>query len=83
MTRQERQQPNLVLSPHRRARTLKGAGSTIVEFNKLLKQFQQLKKTARRLNKMDMSQAKDFMKALCGDTSFLNKDLLKNKDLFQ
>ena len=83
MTRQERQQPNLVLSPHRRARIVKGAGSTIAEFNKLLKQFQQLKKTARRLNKMDMSQAKDFMKALCGDTSFLNKDLLKNKDLFQ
>ena len=83
MTRQERQQPNLVLSPHRRARIVKGAGSTIVEFNKLIKQFQQLKKTARRLNKMNLSQAKDMMKAMCGDASFLNKDLLNNKDLFK
>ena len=77
MTVQERRQPNLVLSPHRRARIIKGAGSTIVEFNKLLKQFQQLKKMARRLGKMDSSQAKGLMKAMCGDTSFLNKDLFK------
>jgi hypothetical protein len=35
------------------------------------------------LSKMDMSQAKDFMKAMCGDTSFLNKDLLEKKDLFK
>ena len=83
MTRQQRQQPNLVLSPHRRARIGKGAGSTIVEFNKLIKQFQQLKKMARRLNKMDTSQAKDFVKEMCGDTSFLNKDFLNTKDLFK
>ena len=77
MTRQERRQPHLVLSPYRRARIIKGAGVTMVEFNRFVKQFQQLKKVTKRLGKMDAKQAKGMMEQMCGDTSFLHKDWFK------
>lgn len=73
MTKEERQQPNLVLLPYRRARILRGSGMSVSEFNQLLKQFQQLKKMAKRLQKASPQQRESWMNSLGGNASFLNQ----------
>lgn len=73
MTKEERQQPNLVLSPYRRARILRGSGLSVSEFNQLLKQFQQMKKIAKRLQKADPQQLNSWMSSFGGDSSFWNQ----------
>lgn len=53
MTMQERQQPEL-LNGSRRARVARGSGTTVQEVNKLLKQFQDMRKMMKSMNKMNM-----------------------------
>jgi len=51
MTRQERENPDL-LNGSRRQRIAKGSGTTIQEVNQLLKQFDQMRKMIKTMNKM-------------------------------
>jgi len=53
MTMQERTNPEL-LNGSRRARVASGSGSTVQDVNKLLKQFQDMRKMMKAMNKMNM-----------------------------
>lgn len=53
MTMQERQQPE-ILNGSRRARIARGSGTTVQDVNKLLKQFQDMRKMMKAMNKMNM-----------------------------
>lgn len=79
MTAEERSNPNLVISPYRRARILEGSGVKIADFNKLIKQFQMMKKTSRKLSKMDPVRLRGMMEQMGRDRSFLNN----HQDLFK
>jgi signal recognition particle subunit SRP54 len=51
MTPQERADPS-VLSGSRKLRIAKGSGRTVQEVNRLLEQFQQMRKMSKSLNRM-------------------------------
>lgn len=51
MTMQERQNPDLI-NPSRKNRISKGSGRSIAEINQLLKQFEQMRKMMKTMNKM-------------------------------
>jgi signal recognition particle subunit SRP54 len=53
MTLQERRNPDII-SPSRKTRIAKGSGKDIVELNKFLKQFEQMKGMMKTMNKMPM-----------------------------
>ncbi|MDR1665922.1 MAG: signal recognition particle protein [Puniceicoccales bacterium] len=57
MTPQERRQPQ-ILTTHRRLRIARGAGMPILELNRLLKYFQDTRKTLQRLKKLKPEQLK-------------------------
>lgn len=56
MTPQERENPD-VINGSRRQRIAKGSGTTIQEVNQLLKQFQQMRKMMKTMNKMGGAKA--------------------------
>jgi signal recognition particle subunit SRP54 len=49
MTKQERNNPN-VLNASRRVRIAKGSGTTVTDVNRLLKQFEDMKKLMKTLS---------------------------------
>jgi signal recognition particle subunit SRP54 len=51
MTMQERQNPDLI-NPSRKNRISRGSGRSVVEINQLLKQFDQMRKMMKTMNKM-------------------------------
>jgi signal recognition particle subunit SRP54 len=51
MTMQERQNPDLI-NPSRKNRIARGSGRSIAEINQLLKQFEQMRKMMKTMNKM-------------------------------
>ncbi|PIO47733.1 MAG: signal recognition particle protein [[Chlorobium] sp. 445] len=51
MTKQERRQPDII-NGSRRARIARGSGTTVQEVNALLKQFNEMKKMLKSINKM-------------------------------
>ena len=51
MTMQERQNPDLI-NPSRKNRISRGSGRSIAEINQLLKQFEQMRKMMKTMNKM-------------------------------
>jgi len=51
MTPAERQKPDIIDS-NRRKRIAAGSGTTIVEVNKLMKQFEDMRKMIKSMNKM-------------------------------
>ncbi len=53
MTMQERTNPEL-LNGNRKSRVAKGSGSSVQDVNKLLKQFQDMRKMMKAMNKMNM-----------------------------
>jgi signal recognition particle subunit SRP54 len=53
MTPQERQDPDLI-NNSRKARIVKGSGKSIQELNKLLTQFNDMKKMMKSMNTMKM-----------------------------
>jgi signal recognition particle subunit SRP54 len=58
MTKEERSRPE-ILSGSRRRRIAKGSGRTIQEVNQLLKQFEEMKKMMKSMNKL-MSKGRDL-----------------------
>ncbi|GAB4170568.1 MAG: signal recognition particle protein [Calditrichia bacterium] len=52
MTPQERRKPKII-NGSRRKRIAKGSGTTVQDVNKLLKQFEQMQKMIKKMNKMD------------------------------
>lgn len=54
MTKQERRQPDII-NGSRRARIARGSGTTVQEVNALLKQFNEMKKMMKSINKMAAS----------------------------
>ncbi len=65
MTPEERRQPQ-ILTTHRRIRIAKGAGVQISEVNKLLKHFQNMKKTMQHLKKAKPEQLEKLAQSLSG-----------------
>jgi signal recognition particle subunit SRP54 len=65
MTPEERCQPQ-ILTTHRRIRIAKGAGVQISEVNKLLKHFQNMKKTMQHLKKAKPEQLEKLAQSLSG-----------------
>jgi len=51
MTFQERENPDLI-NPSRKTRIAKGSGTTIQQVNQLLKQFEEMRKMMKTMNKM-------------------------------
>jgi signal recognition particle subunit SRP54 len=51
MTKNEREAPEII-NPSRKNRIAKGSGRTIQEVNQLLKQFEEMKKMMKTMNKM-------------------------------
>jgi signal recognition particle subunit SRP54 len=51
MTKQERERPEII-NGSRRKRIAKGSGTTVEDVNKLLKQFEQMKKTMKQFASM-------------------------------
>lgn len=76
MTPQERKTPNLMNSSYRRARVLKGSGTSVSDFNRFLKRFQGLKKMAQKIKNADPKKLKTIVDSW-GGPSFLRKDLFK------
>ncbi|MCS6905381.1 MAG: signal recognition particle protein [Bacteroidia bacterium] len=58
MTQEERENPNII-DGSRRRRIAKGSGTSVQEVNQLLKQFQDMKKLMKTMNKM-VSSGRDF-----------------------
>ncbi len=56
MTPQEREQPDII-NGSRRQRIAKGSGTSVQEVNQLLKQFQQMRKMMKTMNKMGGAKA--------------------------
>lgn len=68
MTLEERRHPSLVSkSPSRKNRIAKGSGTTVQEVNKLLKEFDMLKKTMKQMKGMQ----KGFKKGMFGKFPFM------------
>ena len=61
MTPQEREHPEL-LNTSRRNRIAKGSGTTVVELNRFIKQFDQTRKMMKMLTGSKMSQMAGMMK---------------------
>ncbi len=61
MTREERQKPEIINSS-RRKRIAMGSGTTVQDVNKLLKQFEQMKKVFKQFGAMDKGKAKKMGK---------------------
>jgi signal recognition particle subunit SRP54 len=51
MTIQERSNPD-VINPSRKTRIAKGSGTTLQQVNQLLKQFEEMRKMMKNMNKM-------------------------------
>jgi signal recognition particle subunit SRP54 len=56
MTKQERQNPDLI-DGSRRRRIASGSGTTVQEVNNLLKQFSDMRKMMKSVNKMNLNKA--------------------------
>ena len=62
MTPKERSKPEL-MNGSRKIRIAKGSGTTVTEVNQLLKQFEQMRKMMKTMNKMGGANAlANFMK---------------------
>ena len=61
MTKKERERPEL-LNASRKVRVAKGSGTTVEEVNKLLKQYDQIKKMMKQFT--DMAKSKQGKRAL-------------------
>ncbi len=72
MTPFERRHPN-VLKASRKLRIAKGAGVTVNEVNKLLKQYEQMAQTMKKFKKMGPLTALSSMKSFFSGTSLINK----------
>ena len=72
MTPFERRHPN-VLKASRKLRIAKGAGVTVNEVNKLLKQYEQMAQTMKKFKKMGPLTALSSMKGFFSGTSLINK----------
>ena len=57
MTREERQQPEIINSSRRR-RISQGSGTTVQDVNRLLKQFEQMKKMLKQMNALEKGRYK-------------------------
>lgn len=69
MTKHERQHPNVLSSsPSRKKRIAQGSGSTVQEVNKLLKQFEMMKKMTKQMKGMQ----KGMKKGLFGKMPFMS-----------
>lgn len=69
MTKQERQHPNVLSSsPSRKKRIAQGSGTTVQEVNKLLKQFEMMKKMTKQMKGMQ----KGMKKGLFGKMPFMS-----------
>ncbi|MEA4826282.1 MAG: signal recognition particle protein [Clostridium sp.] len=68
MTKKERKDPSLVSnSPSRKKRIAKGSGTTVQQVNKLLKDFQMMKKMMKQMK----NQPKSFKKGMFGKFPFM------------
>ncbi|GLC32731.1 signal recognition particle protein [Clostridium omnivorum] len=69
MTKHERQHPNVLSSsPSRKKRIAQGSGSTVQEVNKLLKQFEMMKKMTKQMKGMQ----KGMKKGIFGKMPFMS-----------
>ena len=59
MTKQEKEQPEII-NASRRKRIAKGSGRTIQEVNRLLKQFEEMKKMMKQMTNMQKGKKKGF-----------------------
>jgi signal recognition particle subunit SRP54 len=59
MTKQEKEQPEII-NASRRKRIAKGSGRTIQEVNRLLKQFEDMKKMMKQMTNMQKGKKKGF-----------------------
>ena len=59
MTKQEKEQPE-IMNASRRKRIAKGSGRTIQEVNRLLKQFEEMKKMMKQVTNMQKGKKKGF-----------------------
>lgn len=57
MTREERHNPD-ILNSSRRKRIARGSGTTVQDVNRLLKQFEQMRKMMKKIGSMDKKKAK-------------------------
>ena len=68
MTLKERRDPNLVASsPSRKRRIANGSGCNVQQVNKLLKDFQMMKKMMKQMK----NQQKSFKKGMFGNFPFM------------
>ena len=61
MTKQEKQQPE-VINAGRRRRIAKGSGTTVSEVNRLLKQFEEMRKMMKQMTGMQQKGKKEGFK---------------------
>ena len=61
MTKQERQEPNII-NASRKKRIAKGSGTTVSQVNRLLKQFEEMKKMMKQMSNMQKGKKGKGMK---------------------
>ena len=64
MTPKERKEPSLLANQSRKIRIAKGSGTTIQEVNRLIKQFDDMRKMMKQMNAMDKKGMMGKMKAM-------------------
>ena len=64
MTPKERKEPSLLANQSRKIRIAKGSGTTIQEVNRLIKQFDDMRKMMKQMNAMDKRGMMGKMKAM-------------------
>lgn len=64
MTPKERKEPSLLANQSRKIRIAKGSGTTIQEVNRLIKQFDEMRKMMKQVNDMDKKGMMGKMKAM-------------------
>jgi signal recognition particle subunit SRP54 len=73
MTKHERKHPNVLSSsPSRKKRIAQGSGTTVQEVNKLLKQFEMMKKMTKQMSGMQKGMKKGMKKGLFGKMPFMS-----------
>ncbi len=77
MTKEEKTHPEII-NASRKKRIAKGSGTTVQEVNRLLKQFDEMKKLMKMMTNMPKGKTKGFR-----FTIYVNEDLLKRKTRLQ